>query len=87
MNALPWQYIIITDPEVKAQIRKVSEAARQAVLDNGGPGFAAKYVMDFLEQAPVLIAVVFDPTEKGDWGTFLTRNTALCRRPRPAFKT
>ena len=65
MNALPWQYIIITDPEVKAQIRKVSEAAKQAVLDNGGPGFAAKYDMDFLEQAPVLIAVVFDPTKKG----------------------
>ena len=30
MNALPWEYIIVTDPDVKAQIRKVSEAARQA---------------------------------------------------------
>ncbi|MEJ2098462.1 MAG: nitroreductase family protein [Desulfobacterales bacterium] len=65
MNALPWEYIIITDAEVKAQIRKVSEAARQAVLDGGGPGFAAKYDMGFLEQAPVLVAVVFDPSKKG----------------------
>ena len=77
MNALPWQYIIITDAEVKAQIRKVSEAARQAVLDNGGPGFAAKYVMEFLEQAPVLIAVVFDPKKKGLGDFFNQKHGAL----------
>ena len=65
MNELPWEYIIITDAEVKAHIRKVSEAAKQAVLDGGGPGFAAKYDMSFLEQAPVVIAVVFDPVKKG----------------------
>lgn len=65
MNALPWEYIIITDAEVKSQIRKVSEAAKQAVLDGGGPGFAAKYDMSFLEDAPVVIAVVFDPAKKG----------------------
>jgi 5,6-dimethylbenzimidazole synthase len=65
MNALPWEFIVITDAEVKSQIRKVSEAAKQAVLDGGGPGFAAKYDMNFLEEAPVLIAVVFDPAKKG----------------------
>lgn len=65
MNALPWEYIIISDAEVKSQIRKVSETAKQAVLDGGGPGFAAKYDMSFLEEAPVVIAVVFDPAKKG----------------------
>ena len=65
MNALPWEYIVITDAEVKSQIREVSEAAKQAVLDGGGPGFAAKYDMVFLEEAPVIIAVVFDPAKKG----------------------
>ncbi len=65
MNALPWEYIIITDAEVKSRIREASEAARQAVLDGGGPGFAAKYVMNFLEEAPVVMAVVFDPAKKG----------------------
>ena len=65
MNALPWEYIVITDAEVKSQIREVSEAAKQAVLDGGGPGFAAKYDMNFLEEAPVIIAVVFDPAKKG----------------------
>lgn len=65
MNALPWEFVIITDADIKAQVREVSEAAKQAVLDGGGPGFAAKYDMAFLEKAPVIIAVVFDPTQKG----------------------
>ena len=77
MNALPWEYIIVSDVEVKAQIRKVSEAARQAVLDGGGPGFAAKYDMGFLEQAPVLIAVVFDPSKKGLGDFFNQKDGAL----------
>ncbi len=77
MNALPWQYIIITDAEVKAKIRKVSEEAKQAVLDNNGPGFAAKYDMGFLEQAPVLVAVVFDPTKKGLGDFFNQKHGAL----------
>jgi len=77
MNALPWEYIIVTDVEAKAQIRKVSEAARQAVLDGGGPGFAAKYDMSFLEQAPVLIAVVFDPSKKGLGDFFNQKDGAL----------
>ena len=65
MHALPWEYIVVTDAGVKAKIREVSEAAKQAVLDGGGPGFAAKYDMSFLEQAPVLLVVVYDPTKKG----------------------
>ena len=77
MNALPWEYIIVTEAEVKAQIRKVSEAARQAVLDGGGPGFAAKYDMGFLEQAPVLVAVVFDPSKKGLGDFFNQKDGAL----------
>ena len=65
LHALPWEYIVVTDDVIKAKIRDVSEAAKQAVLDGGGPGFAAKYDMGFLEQAPVLIVVVFDPKKKG----------------------
>jgi len=77
MNALPWEYIVVSDIEVKGQIRKVSEAARQAVLDGGGPGFAAKYDMGFLEQAPVLVAVVFDPSRKGLGDFFNQKDGAL----------
>lgn len=77
MNALPWEYIIITDAEVKAQIRKVAEAAKQAVIDGGGPGFAAKYDMNFLEEAPVLIVLVFDSAKKGLGDFFNQKHGAL----------
>ena len=77
MNALPWEYIIVTDADVKTQIREVSEAARQAVLDGGGPGFAAKYDMNFLEEAPVVITVVFDPAKKGLGDFFNQKHGAL----------
>jgi len=77
MNALPWEYILITDAEVKSQIREVAEAAKQAVLDGGGPGFAAKYDMRFLEAAPLVIAVVFDPAKKGLGDFFNQKHGAL----------
>ena len=77
MNALPWEYIIITDDQVKAQIREVSETAKQAVIDGGGPGFAAKYDMSFLEQAPLIIAVVYDPSKKGLGDFFNQKHGAL----------
>ena len=77
MNALPWEYIVISDAAAKAQIRAVAEAAKQAVLDNGGPGFAAKYDMNFLEEAPVVIAVVFDPAKKGLGDFFNQKHGAL----------
>ena len=77
MNALPWEYIIVTDDAVKTKIKEVSEAAKQAVLDGGGPGFAAKYDMGFLEQAPVVVVVVFDPAKKGLGDFFNQKHGAL----------
>jgi 5,6-dimethylbenzimidazole synthase len=69
LNAQPWEFIVVSDKGVKAQIRKIGEAAKQAVLDNGGPGWAAKYGMDYIEAAPVLIVVTVDP-KKGGLGSF-----------------
>ena len=77
MNDLPWKYNVITDDEVKSQIREVAEAAKQAVLDGGGPGFAAKNDRSFLEAAPVVIAVVFDPAKKGLGDFFNQKHGAL----------
>ena len=69
LNAQPWEFIIISDGAVKTQVRKIGEEARQAVLDSGGPGWAAKYGMGYLEEAPVLIVVTVDP-EKGGLGSY-----------------
>ena len=65
LNLQPWEFIVITEPEIKTQVRKVAEDAKQEVLDSGGPGWAGKYAMSFLEDAPVLIAVVVDPLQGG----------------------
>jgi 5,6-dimethylbenzimidazole synthase len=65
LNLQPWEFIVITDPEKKMRIREAGEVARQRVVDSGGPGWVKKYSMGFVEEAPVMIAVVFDPTKGG----------------------
>jgi nitroreductase len=70
LNLQPWEFIVITAPEVKAEVRRTSEKAKQAVLDNGGPSWVNKYGMDFLDAAPVMIAVLVDPTKGGLGGFF-----------------
>ena len=65
LNLQPWEFIIITDAEVKARIKQAAEEARQAVIDKGGPEWVNKYSMDFLEEAPVLIVVVVDLSQGG----------------------
>ena len=69
LNLQPWEFIAITDAEVKAAIKTVAEEARQGVVDQGGPGWAAKYPMDFITEAPLLIVVLFKPS-KGGLGAF-----------------
>jgi nitroreductase len=72
LNLQPWEFIIITEPEIKTQVRKIGEAARQEVIDGGGPGWAGKYEMDFIEEAPVIIVVVLD-SSKGGLGNYFNQ--------------
>ena len=74
LNHQPWEFIIITDNEIKAQIKKAAEDAKQQVVDGGGPGWAGKYGMDFLDEAPVYIGVVVDPS-KGGLGSFFGQSS------------
>ena len=69
LNAQPWEFIVISDEGLKSRVKKIAEEARQAVMDSGGPGWAAKYGMDFIEEAPVLVVVTVDP-KKGGLGSF-----------------
>ena len=65
LNQQPWEFVLITDPLKKAEVRKIAEAARRKVIASGGPGWVSKYALDFIEEAPVLIAVLFDPSLGG----------------------
>ena len=70
LNLQPWEFIIITESEIKAAIKEAAEDAKQKVLDNGGPAWAGQYDMAFLDEAPVYIAVVVNPSKAGLGGFF-----------------
>ena len=65
LNLQPWEFIIITESEIKAAIKEAAEDAKQKVVDNGGPAWAGQYDMAFLDEAPVYIAVVVNPSKAG----------------------
>lgn len=78
LHQQPWSFVVLSGDEAKAGVRAVAEAAKAAVGEAGGPGWAAKYDTSFLEAAPVLVAVVFDPA-KGGLGSFFNQpHGALC---------
>lgn len=74
LNLQPWEFITIRDQTLKSKIRKAAQEARQLVLDKGGPEWAGRYRADFLEDAPVLVVVVYDPS-KGGLGNFFGQKT------------
>jgi nitroreductase len=77
LNLQPWEFLVVTDPLKKAEVRKVAEAARQKVTASGGPGWVSKYGLNFIEEAPVLIAVLFDPSQGGLGGFFGQKQEAI----------
>jgi len=77
LNLQPWEFVVVTEPEVKAGLRAAADEARRGVVDQGGPGWTAKYGLDFLEQAPVLVVVLFDPSRGGLGGYFNQPHGAL----------
>ena len=77
LNQQPWEFLVVTDPLKKAEVRKVAEAARRKVTASGGPGWVSKYGLDFIEEAPVLIAVLFDPSQGGLGGFFGQQQGAI----------
>ena len=65
LNLQPWEFILVTDAEVKAEIKSAGEAAKKDVADQDGPGWAQKYDMGFIEAAPLLIVVAYNPAKGG----------------------
>ncbi len=65
LHLQPWSFVVVRDPAVKAKVIEVSQAAKQAVIDRGGPDWVQKYGFGFLEQAPVLLVVCSDPKKGG----------------------
>jgi nitroreductase len=69
LNLQPWEFVLVTDPAIKRRILDAGKEAKRSVVDQSGPEWVIKYNMAFIEQAPVGVAVVYDPT-KGGLGDF-----------------
>ena len=65
LNTQPWQFIVVTSEEKKAEIHAEAERCRDWAVDKSGWKWLTKYRADFLKEAPVLIAVVGDPEKTG----------------------
>ncbi len=72
LNLQPFQFIAVTDPDLKTRIQKAGTSAQQAVADQGGPGWARKYPMEFVGACPLIIVVVSDPS-KGGLGNYFNQ--------------
>lgn len=77
LNLQPWSVVAVSDPAQKEAIRAAAEAAKTKVAAGGGPGWAAKYAADFLVQAPLVLAVAYDPAKGGLGGHFNQPHGAL----------
>ena len=64
-NLQPWEFIVVRDKETKSKIREIAESAKQEVISADGPKWVKGYNMAFLEDAPVLIVVLVDPSRSG----------------------
>jgi len=73
LHQQPWSFVVIRGEEAKAKVKELCLATKQAVIDGGGPSWVAKYSFDFLDQAPVYVAVLYDP-EKAGLGSFFNQS-------------
>jgi 5,6-dimethylbenzimidazole synthase len=65
LNAQPWEFIVVTGEEVKKSIYAEAERCRKWALDKSGWKWLEGYTVDFLQSAPVIIAVIGDPKKTG----------------------
>lgn len=65
LNAQPWEFIVITNTEVKEKIFTESERCRKWTLEKSGWKWLESYKVDFLLSVPVIIAVIGDPKKTG----------------------
>ena len=65
VNNQPWEFIVITSPELKAKLFAEAETRRQFLYEKSGWKWLNRYEMGFLKDVPVIIAVVGDPKKSG----------------------
>lgn len=77
LNLQPFQFIAVTDEDLKEGIRKAGEDAKQKVLDNSGPDWVKNYPMDFITDCPLILVVLSNPKFGGLGAYFNQAHGAL----------
>lgn len=65
LNLQPWEFIVITKEAVKEKLFSEAKRCIKWTLDKTGWDWLKTYKADFLQNAPVVIAVVGDPKKTG----------------------
>ncbi len=65
LNSQPWEFIVITNQEIKEKIFAEADRCRKWALEKSGWKWLGSYTLDFLRSAPVIISVIGDPKKTG----------------------
>ena len=65
LNSQPWEFVVISANGKKQEILSEAERCHLWAVETSGWKWLSGYRMDFLTQAPVIIAVVGDPKKTG----------------------
>lgn len=64
-NNQPWEFIVITSPEVKGRIFEEANHRKKLLFEQSGWKWLNKYQVDFLKEVPTIVAVLGDPKKTG----------------------
>lgn len=65
LNTQPWEFIVITNEEVKKKIFSEAERCRKWAIEKSGWKWLGSYQVDFVQSAPAIIVVIGDPKKTG----------------------
>ena len=65
LNMQPWEFIVVTNTEVKEKLFSEAERCRKWALEKSGWDWLNSYQVDFVKAAPTIIAVVGNPKKTG----------------------
>ena len=65
LNSQPWDFIVITNNNVKEQIWNGVEKCKAKIAETSGWKWLEKYSVKFLQTVPVIIVVTGDKTKSG----------------------
>ena len=65
LNMQPWEFIVITNKEMKEKIFSEADRCRKWGIEASGWKWLEKYHLGFLKTAPVIVAVLGNPKKSG----------------------